>query len=204
VVGLESWFKYGPLMDMDAMIAAGVHQLIGAGRSRIGLIGGDTPQMAATFKKELLAHGAAPVAEWIASIPGNQSIAGLGWRQFQQIWSARVDKPDGLLVLDDIMFRDAAMAILAVSIEVPRQLMVVTHSNKGSNIHYPFPVVRLENDPDTVAAAMADMLAALLRKEPVKEKSRDDPLSDRGTRGRDVDGDEGSRHADCRAFGLMT
>jgi hypothetical protein len=52
---------------------------------------------------------------------------------------------------------------------VPEQLLVVSESNRGHSIHCPFPVIRLENDPDAFASVCAELMGALLRKEPIRE-----------------------------------
>jgi hypothetical protein len=45
--------------------------------------------------------------------------------------------------------------------------MVVTHSNKGSGIHYPFPVARMEVDPDILAERLAEYVKVALAGKPV-------------------------------------
>ena len=49
---------------------------------------------------------------------------------------------------------------------VPEQLLVVTHANKGSGTLYPFPVARLEYDPDYTGALLGEQLCHRLRNEP--------------------------------------
>ncbi len=89
-------------------------------------------------------------------------LPGTGWEMFREIWAARREKPDGLLVTDDVLFNDASKAILALGIAVPEKLRIVTHSNKGSGLFYPFPVDRLEVDPDAFAAILGKRMLKLL------------------------------------------
>lgn len=67
------------------------------------------------------------------------AAAGAGWSGLREIWSACEDKPDGLVITDDVMYREAAMAILQMGIRVPEDMRVVTFANTGSGMVYPFP-----------------------------------------------------------------
>jgi DNA-binding LacI/PurR family transcriptional regulator len=109
-------------------------------------------------------RGAECNEQWVRSaVP--PSVPGSGWEQFREIWSASENKPDGLLVTDDVLFRDVALGILDSRVQVPDQLEVVTHANRGSGIHYPFPVTRLEVDPNEYASHLAGTLIKRLRGE---------------------------------------
>jgi DNA-binding LacI/PurR family transcriptional regulator len=105
--------------------------------------------------------------EWIRQCEPPET-SGTGWRNFREIWSARGDeKPDGLLVTDDFLFHEAAMAILDAHIDMPRQLRIVTHANKGSGLTYPFPVSRLEVDVHEWAETIVRQLIASMNDEQV-------------------------------------
>jgi DNA-binding LacI/PurR family transcriptional regulator len=104
--------------------------------------------------------------EWLrCTVP--PETPGAGWEQFREMWAAREEKPDGLLVTDDMLFRDVALAILDLRLSVPQQLQVVAHANKGSGVAYPFPASCLEVDLNEWAAAMMDRLIKLMNGEPV-------------------------------------
>ncbi|MDD2707094.1 MAG: GntR family transcriptional regulator [Verrucomicrobiae bacterium] len=106
---------------------------------------------------------------WIRS-DTHPNLNGAGWEEFREIWRAGDEKPDGLLACDDILFADAAMAIMDLGIKVPSQLVVATHANKGAGTFYPFPVIRLEQDPEAYAVKMCEMLLALMKNEELSEK----------------------------------
>jgi len=78
------------------------------------------------------------------------------------------EKPDGLIVTDDILCLGAAKAIQEFRINVPRQIRVVTQGNKDSGIRYPFPVSVLESDAEEYAAAMVELMVRQLRREPLE------------------------------------
>lgn len=167
---------YGTIIDHPGMIRAGVRRLVEAGRKRLAMIGSGGSAMTAVFRETLQENGLAWDAAWVPETGGQPASPGLGWRLFRDVWSARPHKPDGLLVMDDMIFQDAAMAILEADIRVPEQLVVVTESNRGHSIHCPFPAVRLENDPDAFAKVYAELMAKLLRKEAIAEAQVDMPF----------------------------
>ena len=160
-------------LDYVDLVRRGVTHLLERGCRRIGLMQwtGDMPYKEATyqaFRCALVEHGLPVHEPWIRRLVPPE-VPGAGWEQFRDIWSARAEKPDGLLVTDDLLFRDVAMAILDSHIAVPQQLQVVVHANKGSGLTYPFPVSRLEVDLDEWAAAMMRRLVALMSHEPISQ-----------------------------------
>lgn len=88
--------------------------------------------------------------EWFA--PGNEA-----------------QRPDGLVVDDDIGMRAVAMALLRLGVDVPGQLMVVTEANEDSQLHYGIPVVRYEISPREVACELLDILWKRIANEPLPE-----------------------------------
>ncbi|MBC2602543.1 GntR family transcriptional regulator [Puniceicoccus vermicola] len=84
-----------------------------------------------------------------------------GWQQFRSLWGAFPrKKPDGLLLMDDILYAQASQAILNESIDVPNDLLVVSQSNQGSGMFLPFPTTLLEFKPDILAEAVAGEVIA--------------------------------------------
>ena len=93
--------------------------------------------------------------------------SGAGWEEFREVWTGSREKPDGLIVTDDVLFDEALIAIREMRIRVPEQLRVVTYAIKGANKHYPFPVIEALADPVRHAEAMGRMLLQRMRCEPV-------------------------------------
>jgi DNA-binding LacI/PurR family transcriptional regulator len=153
-------------VDHDSMIRNGVDHLVAAGCRRVaGLFSGPPTELPASdnrhatqvFNQRLRHHG-------LKTAPGRvvqdteARLLGSGWQGFRDLWTASRDRPDGLLVLDDVLYRDAARAILELGIRVPSQLRIVTHSNRGDDLVHPFPVSLLEVDPEEMASAAADFI----------------------------------------------
>lgn len=166
--------------DYESMVEAGFRSLVENGRRKIACLGwnrdpadpggeadGGKPYeraLAKAFEK----FGIEPRAGWLRN-DLHPVQAGAGWEEFREAWAASDEKPDGLFIMDEFLFRDAATAILDLGIRVPEDLMVVTQANLGSDILYPFPVVGLVVDPEAVALRLAQMLDTLLSGEPVED-----------------------------------
>jgi DNA-binding LacI/PurR family transcriptional regulator len=148
------------------MIRSGVDHLVATGCRRVAglfsgpsteLPGSDNGHATQVFNQRLHHHG-------LKTAPGRvvqdteARLLGSGWQGFRDLWTASRDRPDGLLVLDDVLYRDAARAILELGIRVPSHLRIVTHSNRGDDLVHPFPVSLLEVDPEEMAAAAAEFV----------------------------------------------
>jgi len=106
--------------------------------------------------------------EWMAS--ANYSVPASGFHTFHALWNAHEEKPDCVIVVDDILFREVSLAILSERIEVPRELKVLTHYNKGSRILLPFPCVTYEVDPDLLAKEFVNLCLLALAPNAPKSK----------------------------------
>jgi DNA-binding LacI/PurR family transcriptional regulator len=123
------------------------------------------------FREELERAGLEYRPEWVrADLHPNAD--GVGWSDFREVWTAhRQNKPDGLLIADDQLLRDATRAIRELRVRVPDELHIVSHANKDLPVtRPPFPLAYVEYDPDAQASAIAEMLLKLLRGEPVGER----------------------------------
>lgn len=174
IVGGADEYAFGVGGDPARMVREGTRYLLERGRRRIALLGWKSPRQLKDQKDVYLDAFQAVMAELGAPILQSwirrdlyPVLPGAGWDAFREVWSVSAEKPDGLLVCDDVLFGDVSAAILAAGIRVPEQLMVVTHANKGTGAHYFFPTVRMEYDPDDFALAMGEMLLKRMRKEPV-------------------------------------
>jgi DNA-binding LacI/PurR family transcriptional regulator len=121
----------------------------------IELFSGLMDESGATFRREWIRGHLHP------------SQPGAGYEEFREIWTCANEKPDGLLVTDDVLFQDVATAILELGVRVPQQLRVVAHANKGMVTCPFFPAARMECDPEARARVTAELLWKLARRESV-------------------------------------
>jgi DNA-binding LacI/PurR family transcriptional regulator len=154
-------------VDLPGIVESATALLAEHGRRRLGLIGwggtraGSGPADAyRDFAGCCARHGLQTRPEWVcADLSPRQS--GAGWEAFREVWAATQEKPDGLVVCDDILFADAAIAMLELGLHVPADLEIVVETNRGSDRRWPFPVSRIEVDPAAGAAVMVDELLRL-------------------------------------------
>ena len=158
--------------DQEAIVRKLAELLVDAGRRRIAILqpsrdernGKSDWAFLPAFKQVLADAGLAFRHEWVCTA-GDPFAPHTGWEQFHEIWNGRGEKPDGLVVGIDTIFPEAVMAILSEGIDVPGELMVVTHANKGSGQFAPFPVTRVQVDPERYGQTMVDQLLKRLRGE---------------------------------------
>jgi len=158
IVGGQSGFDGGVGIDYAALVKDGVTELLKNGRKRLMLLGGEgSKEFRAILKKR-----GVPVREKWMRHPKHPSILGAGYEEFVAGWNAHDEKPDGLLCTDDMLMQDAVPAILSLGVDVPGNLYVVSHANKGGMAPLPFPATLLQFDPDEYAGTLARILEQLL------------------------------------------
>ena len=166
-------YECGVQSDGLEMVRQGVEQLVKAGRRKLAFMAWQEEKTGLSwvqeFKASLRKAGVPVRDEWICH-KVHPSRPGAGWEEFREIWLSSEEKPDGLLVTDDLLMREATAAICERRVHVPEQLMIVTHANRGSGIHYPFPVWQMEYDPDEHARLLGEMLVKLMRGETLERR----------------------------------
>lgn len=172
-------YRHRVRIDQEEMVRQGVRFLLDRGRRKLALLhpadhgpGGpdDDPHLRA-FREELEAAEVEFREERVFSSI-NPTAAGSGWSDFADLWGNPALRPDALLVCDDCLYRDAAPMFLARAIRIPRELLVATHANCGTEMIYPFPTARMQYDPTEFADAMMEMLLELMRGEEPEEEER--------------------------------
>ncbi len=150
----------------ERMVAEGVRLLAAQGRRRLALMAWRSDGLADAFGRAMAAAGLPLTPGWVRDdlLP---EWPGAGWEEFREIWTAHAEKPDGLLVTDDILFRDAMIAIRGAGVALPEQLAIVAHATRGADIAYPESVTRLEIDPTEAAGLMGGALTRLLAGKPL-------------------------------------
>ena len=165
VVGSEE-FGVGVTTDNNELGRRGVRQLVSHGCRRLALLGWGSRAGALVngFRDEVQSSGLTLNEAWIRH-DLNPEDSGAGWEEFREIWTSGVEKPDGLIVTDDILFADAVRAMAELGINVPANLQIVSHANRDAYYPAPFPVDWLENDPTEHGHTMGSQLLKLLRGE---------------------------------------
>ena len=90
------------------------------------------------------------------------SAAGSGYSLMREVWTTSKIKPDGLIITDDVFFRDVSLAIEELRIKVPDQIFVITAKNRGVQLDADFPVMEIEYDAASVALQLVQNVKSVL------------------------------------------
>lgn len=165
LVGTDSYFPCGFDMASEDMIRAGFDLLL-AQHCRTPWIVTNSDTAPPHFRDLCRGRGISVPPSFTDNhgMPSPQpGRHGFGYEMVMRLLGGQsTDQPDGLLFTDDILFRDAMMAILELGIKVPESLRIVTHANRGSGMFIPFPVTLLEYNPDEIAQRFGGMLLGML------------------------------------------
>lgn len=106
--------------------------------------------------------------DWILTIDAipNQP---LGQDLFQELWRKR-QKPDAVIVLDDVLAQGVAMGVFKTGLSVPNDLVLVAHATLGADLAYPVLVREVAFDPRELIQASWQMLSARMKGLPVKNR----------------------------------
>lgn len=156
-----------PVIDYHELVRRGVDALAERGCRRVACLA----LTAGTATSTLLDFAAAEVrraglqteAGWMrgASFGHAPELAPL--TVFRQLWHCRPEPPDGLLVLDDMLYRAIAPMLLYNRLHLPANLVLVSHRNRRDTRPLSPAPIGLTVDPTAAGHAVADYLCATLR-----------------------------------------
>ena len=147
--------------DYHALGAMATRHFLDRGLRRIAMLVNDTfhPALAEGHRQAYRDAGLEPDADLHINTPRYSDRT--GYDTFKQIW-ARAERPEALVIPDDLATRGAVLAAVEAGVRIPEELHIATMTTKGGDVFYPRPVVRLELDQDERAGAAIDMLQSLL------------------------------------------
>ncbi len=143
--------------DYQEFVTEGVRQLACQGAERLAMLSWAQGAYEGNFAEAVAAFHLETRPGWLRHDLHPQ-LAGAGWEEFREVWAAHPEKPDGLLVCDDVLFGEAAIAIAELGIGIPEQLRIVSHRTAGNPARYPFPVTWIEFEPAKAAEVLAEMM----------------------------------------------
>ncbi len=91
---------------------------------------------------------------------------GMGWERFRDIWRNSPEKPDALIIVDDMLFEDCAKAIRDLRIRVPEDLDIAISTSDANHLEYDFPVFERKLRIRALAKIVARAMKALLAGKP--------------------------------------
>lgn len=170
MIGTNPSLPYSVSMRHEDLVPSGLEALADRGCKRVALLCWDGNATAdSQWKEQLALYGLSSNPEWVKTRL-DYSRTAAGWHGFHELWSALDEKPDGVIIDDDILFREVSLAILSERIDVPEKLKVFTAYNIGSRIVLPFPCLTFEVDPDQHARELASLCQLAISENPPKSK----------------------------------
>lgn len=114
-------------------------------RNHIAVIGWESPSDGRySLSKEIFALApeyGITLDDSFINMTANAWEYGMGWESFRDIWRATTKKPEGLFVVDDMLFDDCQKAISELGISVPEDLSVAVSTSdvhRFQDIRFPF------------------------------------------------------------------
>lgn len=161
--------SYQVKWDSQAVVIKGVQALVKHGRERIALAYpthadntayGDALSI---FGQSMHKAGLKVDSQWLLPFTAdNVSLRSLeAFRQFHKFW-AQSHHPNALLSLDDQYTAGVLHAAEFLHINVPEDLMIASHANKGMNLFGDHRVLRIEYDMAEVATKLLQTLEELM------------------------------------------
>ena len=157
-------------LDNDASLMQGAAMLAGFGCRNVVFIGQESSK-AAALEAELSHRGLdSRVADWSYEKLVESGFSGTReecvFRKAMMLLSEKSDKPlpDGVLGLDDTMTRGLINAMNLSGMWPSENMEIVTSSNKGSPVLYPYAefLTRIEFDPEECIDISLKMLKSLV------------------------------------------
>lgn len=157
--------EHAVYFDTENGIRQYAQALARGGCKTVGIVGiplGNDPDM---YEDGISTLGLQTKSEWLIRCHAYKdlSIKG-GYEQFMQLWNCDT-RPDGVIVLDDVMCRGVLQGCLQLGVDLPTDLQLVSHANKGVEFPYHKPVTRVEFDAVEQARHAVDLSIRLLRGE---------------------------------------
>lgn len=166
-VGTSAPWGPGVFLDHDRMVRDGIRRLAEAGCRRVALLwswmigqptkGGEGEVAAAAaadcgveFREEGIGHD---LGGWTERH---------GYELFMRLWW-QPERPDGVMVVDDVLCHGVLRAIQELRVNLPGDLRLVTHANRGIDFPYPRPVSRVEFDLNEWTGKAVKMLETRIR-----------------------------------------
>lgn len=156
---------YRVIIDYAAMVQRGVDFLAGRGCRRIALVTYKEQTRAGnesivSLKASLAKHGLPYRRNRVVQVEAfsrTQSPEEIGRQALLELWRGK-DLPDAVVFTEDWHALGAVRALAEMGVDMPGQVRVISHVNRGYVLPFPGSLHALELDPARIAGAMLDLL----------------------------------------------
>ncbi|HWL54138.1 MAG TPA: GntR family transcriptional regulator [Chthoniobacteraceae bacterium] len=159
VVGSTYGFSSSVRWDQEKFLQLALETALLNGKRKVAFIIGSRTDMRLYRHCEKLEdvadalssqYGVVTYKEWIRS-DYSICLPGAGWELFRDLWGARSEKPDCVIVSDFIL-SDVVDAAVSMEIAPLKDLLLITSSPQKHETRVPYPVVRIETSNESVMA----------------------------------------------------
>ncbi len=180
LVGLGTDKTYAIDDDTPAFYRSAVEDLVRRGKRRISLLCWGGFEKVRTEDREIfrrvLSEAGLPVVDsWIKD-DIYPTLEGAGWAAFREIWSARSQRPDGLVISDDYFLGGVSSALEEIHLDVPQDLEIAVRISRLPMAHSSFPMITWETDASLAAEMLVEMERKLREGKPIVPPTRAIPL----------------------------
>ncbi len=109
-------------------------------------------------------HGLRYSPNWMCFSDQPPITEQLGRKLFREFWNLS-EKPDALIVDDDVMANGVVWAAREMGVRFPKDIKLISMSMRGLDFSPDQPITRLEYDPSLLAKHAVDMMEKVIRKE---------------------------------------
>jgi GntR family transcriptional regulator, arabinose operon transcriptional repressor len=118
------------------------------------------------FAKKMELFGMQCRREWMPHCD-NLITEQYGYDLFVNFWKQKLEKPEAIVVVDDVLCMGVLRAITHLGLDMPRDIKLITYGNKGVELPYHKTISRIEYDSTEQARVAAEMMMGLIQgKEP--------------------------------------
>lgn len=167
VLGPSRAYPHSVAFDYERFVVEAVARTLKSGRRKIAFIEWDPypyprdESLRAIFKREMVSRGISVNDSWLRH--DIKPVDSAGWSQFREIWTSSREKPDAVIVTDDILLKGVLRAAAEMQITANSSVSIVSQAIKGMDYDTPLPLDLCEVDAELAAEHMVNHIVSLTR-----------------------------------------
>lgn len=161
--------------DREGFLRQSILHLRSRGCRRLGMIWAISPRAShptaardELFMQLLKEYGLESRESWIQGRRAATWTEADGHDLFQTLWH-QDERPDGVIIDDDVLSQGVLRATLRLGIDLPRDLKLMSFANRGASLPYHKSVTRIEFDHRQWAKLAVTMMSKLVRGQTVSQ-----------------------------------
>lgn len=165
ILGSIEDYPTGIGFDTDSIVTRGTRHLIERGCKRPALISlaSPSPDRRELFLNSIRESGlAVEPGRQIRCVPAGQP--GAAWEAVRELFigTSASTRPDGILISDDTLLQDSAIALLELGMRIPEDVRLASHLNTGEPLFLPFPFTCITTNIERYAEAAHALICRMM------------------------------------------